>query len=154
AEAGYVVNRITWERARDYWESNQNHDGGWGYSDKNPSKGSMTVAGIASLAICQQMLQSDAGVAGDGTPPCCNPPDSDKALQNGINWMGRNFSVTHNPGAGGHSWILYYIYGIERAGRLGGQRFFGDHDWYREGTSFLIGTQNQIDGSWVGTGSQ
>ena len=28
---------------------------------------------------------------------------------------------------------FYNVYGIERVGRLSGQRFIGDHDWYREG---------------------
>ncbi len=156
-EAGYRADRLTWERARDYWELNQNHDGGWGYSPAGtgnaPSRGSMTVAGVASLAITQQMLQSDSGVAPDGTPPCCNETVPDKALQNGISWLARSFSSTHNPGAGGHGWMLYYIYGVERAGRLSGQRFFGDHDWYREGTAMLLSTQNAVDGHWEGTAS-
>jgi hypothetical protein len=160
-EAGVIVNRQTWERARDYWERNQNNDGGWGYATseandpggKPPSRGSMTVAGVASLAITQQMLQSDEGVAADGTPPCCKDPVSDKKLQFGIDWLAKSFTVSHNPGAGGHAWLLYYIYGVERAGRLTGQRFFGDHDWYREGTAMLLATQNAVDGHWPGTGS-
>ena len=160
-EAGASVNRQTWERARDYWERNQNNDGGWGYivggagdlANRPPSRGSMTVAGVASLSITQQMLKSDAGVAADGTPPCCDDAVPDLAIQNGINWLSRSFSVHQNPGAGGHQWLLYYIYGIERAGRLTGQRFFGDHDWYREGTSMLMAIQNPVDGSIPGSGS-
>ena len=153
-EAGYQVNRQTWERAREYWESHQNHDGGWGYGFPSPSKGSMTVAGVASLSITQQMLKTDAGVAADGTPPCCADSPSDKPLQNGLSWLSRNFTVHQNPGIGGHSWMLYYIYGIERAGRLSGQRFFGDHDWYREGTAMLIASAKVVfDGHWEGTGS-
>jgi hypothetical protein len=160
-ESGANVSRQTWELARDYWERNQNFDGGWGYvvgpvpknGDKPPSRGSMTVAGVASLSITQQMLKSDAGVAPDGTPPCCDDSPPDAAIQNGINWLSRAFSVHQNPGVGGHQWLLYYLYGAERAGRLSGQRFFGDHDWYREGTAMMLATQNQIDGHWVGTGS-
>ena len=159
-EAGATVSRQTWERARDYWERNQSTiDGGWGYAvggvegdiGKPRSSGSMTVAGVASLAIIQQMLQSDAGVAADGTPPCCEERPSDTAIQNGLNWLGRSFSVHHNPG-GGHNWLLYYIYGIERAGRLTGQRFFGDYDWYREGTAKLLAIQNPVDGHFPGVG--
>jgi len=154
-EAGCSVDRQTWERAREYWTTTQNHDGGWGYSrgEKAPSKGSMTVAGVSSMAIIQQMLKSDEGVAPDGTPPCCNDVPPDKVLQDGLGWLARSFTVTQNPG-GGHSSILYYIYGVERAGRLSGQRFFGEHDWYRAGTGFLLETQNKFDGHWVGAGSQ
>ena len=38
-------------------------------------------------------------------------------------------SIPDTAGAG----CSYYLYGVERAGRLSGQRFFGPHDWYREG---------------------
>ena len=160
-EAGATVSRQTWELSRDYWIRNQNFDGGWGYlvggipnvGGKPPSRGSMTVAGVASLSITQQMLKSDEGVAPDGTPPCCDDTSPDTAIQNGITWLGRAFSVHQNPGIGGHQWLLYYLYGAERAGRLSGQRFFGDHDWYREGTAMMLATQVAVDGHWVGTGS-
>ena len=149
-EIGYAVDRETWLKAQEYWNGWKSIDGGWGYTKGVNSRGSMTVAAIASLAIVQQMLQDDEGVAADGTPPCCNDVPIDRNLQGGINWLARNFSVHENPAAG--TWVLYYVYGIERAGRLSGQRFFGDHDWYREGTHYLIQTQSQIDGSWLGVG--
>src|SRR6185503_17907680 len=41
----------------------------------------------------------------------------------------------------------------ERAGRLSGLRFFGDHDWYREQAAYLIAMQNGVAGHWVGMGS-
>ena len=41
------------------------------------------------------------------------------------------------------------LYGIERAGRLTGRRFFGDKDWYRVGCEYLVAAQNR-DGSWGG----
>ena len=47
-------------------------------------------------------------------------------------------------------WPLYYQYGVERAGRLSGQRFFGPHDWYREGAAYLLEGQVRQDGSWIG----
>ena len=33
---------------------------------------------------------------------------------------------------------FYSLYGIERAGRLTGQRFLGGHDWYRVGCEYLV----------------
>ena len=38
-------------------------------------------------------------------------------------------------------WPLYYLYGVERAGRLSAQRFFGPHDWYREGAAYFVDGQ-------------
>src|SRR5262249_7318120 len=64
------------------------------------------------------------------------------------NWMARNFSVGQNYGSG-QIWKFYYLYGLERAGRLTGQRFFGNHDWYREGADELIRRQD-FDGFWTG----
>ena len=155
-EAGAIVSPETWKRARAYWERAQNGDGGWSYSNRGNqgggSYGSMTVAGVSSLVICEQLLRSDAGVAPDGTPPCCQGTEPNAALDRGIAWLGRSFAVGHNPGSG-NSWLLYYIYGVERAGRLSGLRFFGDHDWYREGAAYLIALQNGVSGYWEGVGS-
>ena len=39
---------------------------------------------------------------------------------------------------------------MERAGRLSGERFFGDHDWYREGAEELVHEQDRFDGFWQG----
>ena len=153
-EAGAVVSRETWQRNRDYWVRGQNHDGGWAYtSDSNGqgSYGSMTVAGVSSLAICEQMLRTDVGVAPDGTPPCCKDPEIDKNLLEGLEWLAKNFSAGHNPRSPNGN-VLYYIYGAERAGRLSGQRFFGEHDWYREGAAYLVAMQNAVAGRWDGAG--
>ena len=153
-EAGAVVSRETWQRNRDYWLRGQSDiDGGWSYtSDKNGgSYGSMTVAGVSSLAICEQMLRTDTGVAPDGTPPCCAAPVIDKELERGLKWLADHFSAGHNPG-GPHLNVLYYLYGVERAGRLSGQRFFGEHDWYREGAAYLVAMQNAVTGRWPGAG--
>ncbi|GIX04564.1 MAG: hypothetical protein KatS3mg114_0433 [Planctomycetaceae bacterium] len=149
AEVGVRIPREVWQRAEFYWTNLQNPDGGWAYSGGG-STGSMTVAGVASLAIVQHMLKTDEGVSDDGMPPCCQPEPSIPALERGLRWLAQNFAAGHNPGA--HTWLFYYLYGVERAGRLTGRRFFGDHDWYREGTAFLLKRQNVVSGSWVGEG--
>jgi len=150
AAAGIKVRRRTWELAAEHFVQNQNGDGGWGYHNGDgASTGSMTCAGIGSLVICEQMLSSSADDTNpDGTPKCCNPaPRTNLALRRGVAWLERHFAVGVNPGHGG-SWVLYYLYGVERAGRLSGQRFFGPHDWYREGAGYLIEGQAVRDGSW------
>lgn len=154
-EAGSSVSPDTWKRARAYWERAQNFDGGWSYSNvgnQGGSYGSMTVAGVASLVICEQMLRTDEGVTPEGIPPCCQGTAPNEALDRGLDWLRRSFAVGHNPG-GANGWLLYYIYGIERAGRLSGLRFFGDHDWYREGAAYLVALQNGVGGYWEGVGN-
>jgi len=153
-EAGAVVSRETWTRNRDYWVRGQNGDGGWAYTSQKGaggSYGSMTVAGVSSLAICEQMLRSDQGVAPDGTPPCCNQAEPNPELEKGLEWLARHFNPGNNNGSP-HGNVLYFLYGIERAGRLSGQRFFGEHDWYREGAAYLVKMQNAVIGRWDGSG--
>lgn len=151
AEAGVPVDRLIWTRIRDHWVNQQNPDGGWNYTkDSGNSTGSMTVAGVATLSIVEQMLMEDKNIAPDGTPPCCQPTEPNKPLERGLRWLATNFTPLSNPGSG--QWLLYYLYGVERAGRLSGQRFFGEHDWYREGAEFLVRVQAKRTGAWPGVG--
>ncbi len=155
--AGIPVSRETWRRADRYWRMAQNGDGGWGYTRTGArSTGSMTVAGIASLMITSSMLRDDSDLDAAGNPNCCGDYQEDEAIRNGLRWMETHFAVGHNPGG---SWLLYYLYGMERAGRLSGRRFFGENargrlgnDWYREGAAFLLRLQRPRDGSWIGDG--
>jgi hypothetical protein len=158
---GVVVQPGTWARAKAYWEDAQNLDGSWGYqrSGLSGSTGSMTCAGVGSLIIAAgKMRPPDAQVTDDGRILCCRRAAEDDArIQRGLHWLGRNFSVTRNPGAPADLWLLYYLYGIERIGRLSGQRFFvdpqrGAHDWYREGAEHLVRRQDNLSGFWRGTG--
>jgi len=153
AQAGIVIRRSTWKRAAGHWRKAQNPDGGWSYTRSGPvgrSSGSMTVAGIATLVITSSMLRDEADLNPDGTPVCCRQYKPDKELERARKWMERHFAVGHNPGRA--SWLLYYLYGLERAGRLSGQRLYGKHDWYREGAEFLVRGQSPQFGSWEGIG--
>jgi hypothetical protein len=51
-------------------------------------------------------------------------------------------------------WVLYYLYGLERVGRMTAQRFIGRHDWYREGAKALFELRGLIAGreGWIGVG--
>ena len=145
AIAGIKISRKTWERTLEHFLRTQNEDGGWGYQINLHSTGSMTCAGIGSIVICEQMLGSSGNdTNADGSPKCCNRSDrTTEALRRARQWLSRYFAVGINPGEQGGRWVLYYLYGIERAGRLSGQRFFGNHDWYREGAAYLIERQSR-----------
>lgn len=158
---GVSARHETWAKAKAYWEDMQNLDGSWGYQRGgfDRATGSMTCAGVAALVICGgRVRQSDAAVADDGRIQCCRRAEEDDArIRRGLDWLGRNFSVTANPGSPGDLWLLYYLYGVERVGRLTGQRFFvdpqrGAHDWYREGAEHLVRIQDQLSGYWKGIG--
>jgi len=147
AYAGATVSRKTWERIHERWTTAQNQDGGWGYNSSQPaSRGSMTVAGLSTVAITTRMLQDDNNVGADGRPDCCWTPPPNLAMENGRLWMARNFSVTTNPGY--NNWYYYYLYGLERAGRMSSVRFFGNYDWYRRGAQVLVASQLPA-GEWL-----
>ena len=147
---GSPVSKNTWQRAYDYYKNTQNADGGWGYrgGPGSRSTGSMTVAGIASMSICERFLVDTNETNADGTPICCTDKEPDPSVERGKRWMARNFSTRSNPGD--NQWWLYYIYGLERAGRLTGQRYFGRHDWYPAGALTLIDKQSAGTGGWKG----
>jgi hypothetical protein len=175
---GIEVPDRVWTLALDYWLRTKPADSGWGYFEGQPVSGSMTCAGISSVVICSGRLSAGNARVEGNTIRCCVPAENNervvKALGDAMRWMGDNFSVDSNPVQsldGGDRrtdpeqvskiWLLYYLYGMERAGRMTGQRFFiglkkdEKYDWYREGAMQLIRTpagQDKLTGSWRGTG--
>ncbi|MCG8586756.1 MAG: DUF4159 domain-containing protein, partial [Pirellulales bacterium] len=165
--AGVKVSDEVWRRALDYWLSAQSPtDGSWSYLKWQNGKrlagtGSMTCAGIASVVIADSKLNpSDARVK-DGKVACCGAQSDDraaKAVERGIAWLGRRWTVASNPVARGkfedsfrNKYHLYYLYGMERVGRMTSRRFIFDseghpRDWYREGSEVIIKMQDNLSG--------
>ncbi len=107
----------------------------------------MTCAGISSLVITGlKRFQGRESLHGELINNCGKGAAS-ISLQRGIDWLANHFQVGQNYG-NGQQWKLYYLYGLERAGRLGGLRFFGPHDWYRLGAEELVHDQNKLSGFW------
>jgi hypothetical protein len=152
-QVGVFVSPKTWELAARYWHQNQRKDGSWGYRTLAGS-GSMTCAGLSSLLICaKNLLRGDAAVK-NGRVLCCGRHEPIESIELGFRWLDKNFSVRSNPSAGkvnSQNWYHYYMYGLERVGRMGGRRFIGDHDWYREGAEVLVDTQDKLRGFWMGS---
>jgi hypothetical protein len=159
--AGATVKRETWTSAKTYWEEGQNIDGSWGYHKRSLGTGSMTCAGIASLIISSDKFrQPNAVVNGDEILCCQQTPDDDSnRVEQGLAWLGRNFRVTGNPGAPRNMWMLYYLYGVERVGRMTNHRYFYQadgtpRDWYREGAAHLVNLYETVNmgTAWRGIG--
>ena len=148
SEAGYAVDAKVWRSARDYWEKAQGRNGGWGYTPNSTASGSMTCAGVSSLIITGLKRVQGREYIRNGQIERCGEESINHSLQGGIDWLASNFDVRQNPGSG--QWHLYYLYGLERAGRLAGRRFFGSHDWYRDGASILVQQQERLEGYWDG----
>lgn len=135
--------RTCFEKAEKYWHEIQNDDGSFPYS--GDSRGSMTCAGIASLIITAAELRSLEARAQENGVACCGKPDDrDNRLRKAVRWLATNFEIKKNPACEGYH--FYYLYALERAGRMTGSRFIGDHDWYREGARELLDIQKLNQG--------
>ena len=143
-ESGIEIPRETWLNARKFMLYSQRPDGGWGYyfgdrKDKT-SYGSLTLAGIAAVAICEYYL---------GT----KEPLRVASVQRGIDWMARRLDFAENPLVMNsnvidpRAWHYYYLYSIERTGIILNTEKFGNREWYPGGAQWLIKNQ-QPSGSW------
>jgi hypothetical protein len=99
--------------------------------------GSMSAAGIAVLACAREAL-------GERMLPNTRL-QVEPAIEAGLTWLERHWSVTRNPNKG--DWHYYYLYALERVGALLELERVGAHDWYAEGADFLVSAQD-ADGGW------
>jgi hypothetical protein len=132
-EAGVPVKPEVWALARAYWEKSQKLDGSWAYTpEASRMSASMTCAGISSLIIAALGHGQGQDLPQGASIQNCGKGGVNRNVQRGIDWVASHFWVNQNFGDG-QQWRFYYLYGLERAGRLAGIRFFGQHDWYRTG---------------------
>src|SRR5262245_1906831 len=150
--AGVKIEDDLWKAVQDYYTRTQLPDtrspkaGYWTYhnfGDKNASF-TMTVGGACGLWIAgmgldksEQQLDEKTGIAAK-----CGEYSENSALARGMYWIASNFNFSEGKS------YFYNYYGIERLGRLSGQRFIGKMDWYREGCVRLVAMQ-EADGSFI-----
>jgi hypothetical protein len=100
----------------------------------------MTTVGLACVALAWHNLGQGRDKDGQKyVRERDNIGAKDKAMNDGFAWLDHNWDVTKNPNYG--TWHYYYLYGLERAGILGGRQMIGGHDWYREGGELLLAQQ-------------
>jgi hypothetical protein len=146
-QAGIDIKRDLWESIRNYYVDAENRDGYWIYDpdfgppDRAEPSITMTTAGLTGLLIAGMELNQGRETLQDGGAAGCGLYAENRPAAKALEWLGNHFTVSP-PGK-----TFYHLYGVERAGRLSGLRFLGEHDWYREGADFLVEKQH-TDGSW------
>lgn len=149
---GIEVPREAFQKALGLYLSKQRDDGGWNYGrigawESRPSYGSMTAAAVASVFICRDALQPSQGCpCRGGRSAGRRDPRVQQALRRGVAWLGEHFSARENP-VRGSSRIYYWLYAAERVAQKTGLKYFGQHNWYRQGAEVIISRQ-VADGSW------
>lgn len=135
ARCGFSVPKEVWEKCLKDMQERTCKDGGWGYHyPSENSYGSMTCAGVCSVALCRFYLGEKDYLA-------------DPKIKSGLKWLGDNFAVDKNPKS--TEWALYYLYSVERVGVFTATESIGEHRWYGMGAKFLVSTQ-MPDGAWMG----
>jgi Mg-chelatase subunit ChlD len=123
-----------WRRSLEAYRQRQCDDGGWDYDQtRTTGYGSMTCAGLCALAINRYQLGEKDAVA-------------DEQIERGLAWLDDKFSVTQNPVRATYNY--YYLYSLERVGRILNTEFIGSHEWYPLGARYLIDAQKP-SGKWV-----
>jgi len=116
---------------------------GFRYRPHEPrASGSMTCAGIGSLAIARDELRRTKSKKLTSK----DEAEIDEMIAGGWAWIDRNYAVDRHPLRGG-DWYHYWLYALERAGLLTGVGRVGGKDWYFDGAMELLARQAE-NGSW------
>lgn len=117
---------------------------GWAYSSAGKAYGSMTNAGLSSIAIAADMLKDARRLNRK------DEADFKRMINEGLFWNAKNFSVTKNPGSASSGWYFYYMYSLEKACEVLAVDAFDGRDWYVEGAEHLVTLQG-AEGAWNNT---
>lgn len=149
-QAGAVVAPAELEKIQKIYLDTQNN-GGWGYRRTDTPTMTMTTAGVCGLFITGlDLLEGQQKLKADGSAENCGSYRDNKPIKDAMDWIGDRFPSRITPETILRFGSPYYcLYGVERTGRLSGQRFFQGHDWYRLGCEYLVEIQKG-DGSWTG----
>ena len=125
SERGIDVPKEVFERVRERFLHLQGPDGGWGYQIDDPSRGSMTAAGLATIALCNRHAPGNSSIQ----------KRSQQATAQALTWLEAEFTAQNNPG---HSrWTDYWLLSVERAARATGLLTFSGEEWLQSGAASI-----------------
>lgn len=139
---GVELPNAYWQGQNNYWRRAQRPDGSWNYrlpedhKDDKPSEHAMTVAGLASLYILQEQLDTNVGLVAK----------PDRHIENALAWLDKNFKK--DTPFSSRETLHYYVYTLERAGLAAGRKYIGGVDWYRAAAARVLQEQ-AADGRWA-----
>lgn len=135
---GVEIDKNVWTRLARTVGGAQGSYGGFGYRDDDgdgdSAYASMTVAGIAVLAICAQALDGDNART-----------ELTRNIDRGWRWLEKNAKAI---GLLEQTWCFYFHYGLERAAILCDKEKVGTTDWYEIGARMLLASQLS-GGGWT-----
>jgi hypothetical protein len=157
ALAGVEIPDGVWKRAQALYFKHQQQDGSWNYGDpantgmgaSTPGYGSMSAAGLASIFITMDNLDLASGCPCRSGASNKTKGDFERRLDLALAWQEKEFKPDQNPKfpGGGGNFKYYWLYAVERVGIAAGYKYFGNHNWYKEGAEQLVKEQGG-DGTW------
>ena len=151
-----------WQAVENGWRLHQYQTGGWCYQGKGgvangmagpppvmpeasdflSERGSMTLAGVSTLYICDEYLHgADAAE--------CRGNVVDANIEAGLAWISRNSQDIQGTD------VYYTLYDLERVGLASGLKYFGTVDWFQNGADYLMknqGNKGNFRSSVISTG--
>jgi hypothetical protein len=145
AQAGKAVSQTYWQNVERHWIGCAQSDGMWDYDGRSESTMTMTCAGVASLLVSGDYLESFNPAGKPAKPPAC--------LNAGLAWLDAGDNCMSGFASRDAGFVSYGLYGLERVGLASGYKYFGKHDWYAEIAKKLVAEQH-LDGSWGDGGAR
>jgi len=141
-QKGVEIPSGLWQRADEGWRKHQLADGSWCYSNtggavERQSTTTMTAAGVATLFITSDFVHQQFN----------SNEVVDANIEGGLKWLGDHFDLFFANGIANVVTQWYGMYGLERIGVASGRKYLGTHNWFVQGSDWLIHNQN-ADGSW------
>ncbi len=147
-QMGIEVPDAYWKLIENTWIEHQQPDGSWGYkkalSEKYPATAGMTTAGAASLFLAAEALHESETINCTGTVEL---PAITKALA----WLSAHNNEIASEESFSQNVPYSALYGFERAGTAAGIKYFGNVNWFKKGSDWLVANQTR-DGSWKRAG--
>jgi hypothetical protein len=140
--AGAKVPKEVWQEIRDFYLRTQLPKGGWIYArHHNPNSYlTMDVAGVCGLLASGQALGVGQEIPQKGgkLQKGGGKTKGSREMLRALKYISeKQYEIDFKDA------VFYNLYGLSRLGRLSGLRYFGKHDWYREGCDLLIKLQSR-----------
>jgi hypothetical protein len=149
-QAGFKVPNRVWKEIRDLYLRTQQKDGGWVYSrhHNNITYLTMSTAGLHALLIAGKGLKLKPEIRHkNGRAVLAGNDKPIKPIADALQLIGGKFFNIQPDNR-----VYYNLLGLSELGHQSGLRFFGNNEWYRMGSAFLLKEQDPKKGCWPGRG--
>ena len=130
--SGVKIPKTVFDKTRKHYLGQQNKNGGWGYRSSKAVTASMTAAGLSSLSLCGEQLESSLEVSRGSR--FIGKYQTNTRIQKSMDLFKALLKNQSNQVFSSG----YTSYAFERLGIFFDRRYIAGVDWYRTGADFMI----------------